>query len=68
MDIFAYFRNKEIDTLDKTFYRRIEVWRSWYNSNVRRFHRYKVYRGNGTVPVMRWEWRKRCVRTWLICF
>ncbi len=48
MDIFAYFRNKEIDTLDKTFYRQIEVWRSWYNSNVRRFHRYKVYRGNGT--------------------
>ena len=48
MDIFSYFRNKGIDTLDPTFYRQIEVWRSWYNSNVRKFHRYRVYRGNGT--------------------
>ena len=48
MDIFSYFRNKGIDTLDPSFYRQIEVWRSWYNSNVRKFHRYKVYRGNGT--------------------
>lgn len=48
MDIFSYFRNKGIDTLDQAFYRQIEVWRSWYNSNVRKFHNYKVYRGNGT--------------------
>ncbi len=48
MDIFSYFKNKGIDTLNPTFYRQIEVWRSWYNSNVRKFHRYKVYRGNGT--------------------
>lgn len=48
MDVFAYFRNKGIDTLDKTFYRQIEVWRSWYKSNVRKFHKYRVYRGNGT--------------------
>lgn len=48
MDIFAYFKKKEIDTLDPEFYQTIEVWRSWYNSNVQKFHRYKVYRGNGT--------------------
>ncbi|MCI8420462.1 MAG: phage portal protein [Oscillospiraceae bacterium] len=48
MNIFDYFRNKGIDTLDPTFYRQIEVWRSWYNSKVRKFHKYKVYRGNGT--------------------
>ena len=48
MDIFGYFRNKGIDTLNPTFYRQIEVWRSWYNSNVKKFHKYKVYRGNGT--------------------
>ena len=48
MDIFSYFRNKGIDTLNPTFYRQVEVWRSWYNSNVRKFHKYKVYRGNGT--------------------
>lgn len=48
MDVFSYFRNKGIDTLDSSFYRQIKVWRSWYNSNVRKFHTYKVYRGNGT--------------------
>ncbi len=48
MDVFSYFRNKGIDTLDSSFYKQIEVWRSWYNSNVRKFHKYKVYRGNGT--------------------
>ena len=30
MDIFRYFKNKGIDTLDSKFYREIEVWRSWY--------------------------------------
>lgn len=47
MDIFGYFKNKGIDTLTPTYYKQIEVWRSWYNSNVRKFHKYKVYRGNG---------------------
>lgn len=48
MDIFSYFKNHDIDTVDATFYRTIRVWRSWYYSNVRKFHKYKVYRGNGT--------------------
>lgn len=48
MDIFSYFKNHDIDTVDATFYRTIRVWRSWYYSNVRKFHRYKVYKGNGT--------------------
>lgn len=48
MDIFSYFKDKGIDTLNPTYYKQIEVWRSWYNSNVRKFHKYKVYRGNGT--------------------
>lgn len=47
MNVFHYFREKGIDTLDPAFYRQIEVWRSWYNSDVRKFHRYKVYRGKG---------------------
>ena len=47
MDIFSYFRDKGIDTVNPTYYRQIEIWRSWYNSNVKKFHKYKVYRGNG---------------------
>lgn len=55
MDVFNYFKNKGIDTVDPSFYRQIEVWRSWYDSNVKKFHRYKVYRGNGTsVNCMRY--------------
>lgn len=48
MDIFSYFRDKGIDTVNPIYYRQIEIWRSWYNSNVKKFHKYKVYRGNGT--------------------
>lgn len=48
MDIFSYFKNQGIDTVGTAFYRAIGVWRSWYYSNVRKFHKYKVYRGNGT--------------------
>lgn len=48
MNVFSYFRNKGIDTLDSAFYKQIKIWRSWYNSNVQKFHKYKVYRGNGT--------------------
>lgn len=47
MDVFNYFKNNGIDTVGQDFYRQIDVWRSWYNSNVRNFHQYKVYRGNG---------------------
>lgn len=47
MDIFSYFKEKGIDTLSPAYYRQIEVWRSWYNSNVKKFHKYRVYRGNG---------------------
>ena len=32
MDIFSYFRDKGIDTVTPTYYRQIEIWRSWYNS------------------------------------
>ena len=52
MDIFSYFKNHDIDTVDATFYRTIRVWRSWYYSNVRKFHKYKVYRGMGSISAM----------------
>lgn len=45
MNLFDYFRKKGINTVDTSFYRRIEVWKSWYDSNVRGFSSYKVYTG-----------------------
>lgn len=54
MNIFNYFRKKGIDTVDASFYRKIDEWISWNNSNVRNFSFYTVYGGRGT--------RKRCRR------
>ena len=48
MDIFNYFEKKGIDTLDKSFYRMIAVWESWYKSKVKNFTFYRVYSGQGT--------------------
>lgn len=54
MNIFNYFRQKGIDTVDQTFYGKIRMWISWYNANVRNFSTYKIYMGRGTS--------KRCER------
>lgn len=48
MNIFEYFKKKGIDTVDASFYARIAEWDSWYRSNVKKFHFYKVYGGRGT--------------------
>lgn len=54
MNIFNYFKKHNIDTVDASFYRKIDEWQSWYNGNVRKFSFYKVYTGRGTY--------KRCQR------
>ena len=48
MNIFSYFKQIGVDTVDASFYRKIDEWSSWYNSNVRKFSFYKVYTGRGT--------------------
>ncbi len=48
MDIFSYFQKKGIDTVDKSFYRMIALWESWYKGRVRNFTFYKIYSGQGT--------------------
>ena len=48
MNIFSYFRKAGIDTVDTSFYQKINEWISWYNSNVRGFSSYKAYTGRGT--------------------
>ena len=54
MNIFNYFKQKGIDTVDASFYRKIDEWNSWYVSNVRNFSFYKVHMGRGGY--------KRCKR------
>lgn len=45
MNIFTYFKKKGIDTLDASFYSKIAMWDSWYRSDVKKFHWYRIYRG-----------------------
>lgn len=54
MNLFKYFYRNGINTIDSSFYRRIEDWKSWYNGNVRGFSQYRIYTGQGTY--------KRCRR------
>ena len=48
MDIFSYLQKKGIDTVDRSFYRMIALWESWYKGKVRNFSFYRVYSGQGT--------------------
>ena len=43
MDIFSYFQKKGIDTVDRSFYRMIALWESWYKGKVRNFTFYRIY-------------------------
>ena len=70
MDIFSYFQKKGIDTVDKSFYRMIAVWESWYKGKVRNFTFYRVYSGQELIPESRekaLEWQKNFLRISRIC-
>ena len=40
-------------TVPASFYGNIAVWKSWYDGNVRSFHRYQVYNGLNRVDCRR---------------
>ena len=46
MNIVKYLQKAGYDTLDNGFYTLIDIWESWYQANVKKFHRYRVYNGN----------------------
>ena len=48
MNIISYLQKRGIDTVDSSFYRRIEEWQSWYKARVKGFSFYRVYSGQGT--------------------
>jgi len=53
VNIFTYFKNMGIDTVDSSFYSQINLWESWYNGNVRKFHYYHVYNGKNKIRCRR---------------
>lgn len=53
MTIFEKLREYGYETLPEDFYKYIKLWRSWYDSNVKNFHNYRVYNGQKYVKCKR---------------
>ena len=49
INIITFLQKKGYDTVPGDQYRAIGVWKSWYQGNVRGFHRYKISNGANTV-------------------
>lgn len=53
-DIINILKSMGFSTAPASFYGNIAVWKSWYDGNVRRFHRYQVYNGLSHVDCRRY--------------
>lgn len=49
LNVSKYLNKNGYNTVDSGFYTMIGVWKSWYKSNVRKFHKYRVYNGKKYV-------------------
>ena len=50
MNIFEKLKKLGFDTVPPEFYsQNIDVWKSWYIGDVRKFHEYRVYNGSSYV-------------------
>lgn len=55
MNIFKYFKEKGINTVNSSFYSKIREWESWYNGYVPKFHRYYIYNGTNKIKCSRYS-------------
>lgn len=53
MNIIKYLNKQGYDTVDASFYNLIDIWKSWYQADVRAFHRYSIYNGKKTIKCKR---------------
>lgn len=54
MNILEKLKEKGYDTIPSEFYGQIDLWKSWYDGNVRDFHNYRVFNGQKTVQCRRY--------------
>lgn len=54
MDILEKLKEKGFDTIPAEFYSQIDLWKSWYDGNVRKFHDYRVFTGQSTINCKRY--------------
>lgn len=55
MNITKKLKDLGYSTIDDGFYSMVYDWESWYEGNVKGFHRYKVRNGHGTVNCKRYS-------------
>ena len=55
MIIYDYLASRGFDTIDRDFYNRIDVWRSWFDGDVRNFHSFSVFNGQKRVQCRRYS-------------
>lgn len=53
--IFKKLKQLGYDTCPETFYSSVDVWKSWYDGNVKKFHDYRVWNGMKHVTCHRYS-------------
>ena len=53
-DIFGKLRELGYKTCPEDFYRNIDVWKAWYDGDVKNFHHYRVYNGQKRLNCTRY--------------
>ena len=48
-DIFGKLRQLGFKTCPESFYSNVDVWKSWYDGDVKEFHHYQVYNGQRRI-------------------
>lgn len=54
MNIYEKLKEKGCSTVPAEFYSQIDLWKSWYDGNVKDFHNYRVFNGQRTVQCRRY--------------
>jgi len=53
-DIFGKLRELGFKTCPEDFYSNVDVWKSWYDGDVEKFHHYTVYNGQKKIHCTRY--------------
>lgn len=54
MNILEKLKERGCDTVSAEFYDQIELWKSWYDGNVKDFHNYRVFNGQKMLQCRRY--------------
>lgn len=54
MNLYEALRKRGFEQIDATPYKNIDVWQSWYEGDVKKFHTYRVFNGSKHVQCRRY--------------